>query len=398
MKILQLCNKSPYPPKEGGSMAMYAMTSLLQQQGHEVKIVAVNSPKYFVREEDVPENYRKQTRIEWVYIDTTVRPLSALHALVHNRSYHAIRFFDPKMEKRLEELLKEEVFDCILLETIYPAVYLPLLRKHSQARILIRSHNVEHRIWERMAAHGCGMLKKCYLRILSKQLKTFEINALKQADGIISISGIDMNLFRGMGISTDGITIPYSLEKIPERSACQTAAASTLFSLGSMDWGPNIEGVRWFVKECWPLIRRSHPHLVFRIAGRNLPENLLETASEGVEMVGEVPDAGDFMLANGLMIVPLLSGSGIRIKIIEGMSLGKCIITTHIGAEGIDVKDREQLMMADSPQDFLEAVTYCLSHPEESQRMGENAAAFTASHFDARILGERLQHFLQKIV
>jgi glycosyltransferase involved in cell wall biosynthesis len=236
-------------------------------------------------------------------------------------------------------------------------------------------------------------LKKAYLRILSRQLRQFELESLRQADGIETISPVDADYFR-KEIQTHICVIPFGIPVSKEAVAPTEQPPVSLFSLASMNWKPNEEGVRWFVRECWPLIRQQHPELEFRIAGRHLPQKFLEPLPAGIRIIGEVADSRTFMRENGILVVPLLSGSGVRIKILEGMSLGVTVITTSIGAEGIPVTHKENILMADTPQEFAEAVTFCLQHPDESRRIGQAAAAFIRRHYDEEAIAWQLMEFL----
>ena len=387
-------------------MAMYAMTRLLLQAGCDVKILAVNSPKCHVTAEETDAEFLRRTRIEWCFIDTSLKAGAALKALLQNRSYHVERFISKDFEQKLKGILQQESFDIIQLETIYPAVCLPVIRKYSHAKVILRAHNIEHKIWERVATHHHGFFKKGYLRILSRQLKQFEDQLLNQLDGITAISTVDEAYFRQHS-TTPCITIPYSMDisllpgisspKQTETAIPSAVCPANLFSLASMNWEPNLEGIQWFLKECWPRIRANHSQLTFRIAGRHIPAQWHSEPSKGIEIVGEVPDSATFMKENGILIVPLLSGSGIRIKILEGMSLGKVVITTSIGAEGIDACYGKEIIVADTPDAFAEAVTHCLSHPEECRRIGMNAAAFVRTRFDEKTLGTELMRFYQTI-
>ena len=396
MKILQICNKPPYPPNEGGSMAMHAVTRMLTGHGCSVKVLAMESRKYPVREADIPDDYRQQTRFEPVFVDTGIRPFAALRALLRNQSYHAVRFRSRAFAKKLRETLEKEPYDIIQLETVYPAVYLPVIRSCSQAKVVIRAHNIEHKIWDRIANHTRNPLKKAYLRILSRQLRRFELESLRQADGIETISPVDADYFR-KEIQTPICVIPFGIP-VSKEDVPPTEPPASLFSLASMNWKPNEEGVRWFVRECWPLIRQQHPELEFRIAGRHLPQKFLEPLPPGIRIVGEVADSKAFMRENGILVVPLLSGSGVRIKILEGMSLGVTVITTSIGAEGIPATHQENLLIADTPQAFAEAVSFCLGHPEECRRIGRQAAAFIREHYDEEAIAGQLVEFLQQTI
>lgn len=397
MKILQICNKSPYPPNEGGSMAMHAVTRMLLGQHCSVKVLAMESRKYPIRETEIPDEYRRQTAFEWLFVDTSVRPLAALRALLLNRSYHALRFYSRTFEQKLRETLRKTSYDIIQLETVYPAVYLPAIRSCSKAKVVIRAHNIEHKIWERIASHTRNPLKKAYLRILSRQLRRFELEALRQADGIAAISRIDAETFQRMGIRTPMQILPFGILP-PEMGEKPAPGVCNLFSLASMNWRPNEEGIRWFVRQCWPLIRKQHPGLEFRIAGRHIPPHFLEPLPPGIRIIGEVADSATFMRENGILIVPLLSGSGVRIKILEGMSLGKTIIATTIGAEGIPATHREHILIADTPEAFAEEVSHCLAHPDACRRIGEAAREFVLKEHHENHIAERLLDFYRHLL
>lgn len=151
MNILLLCNKSPYPPSEGGPMAMNSIITGLIGKGHKVKVMAFNSDKYSVNPDGIPPKYKEDTRIEFVDIVLKVNPIDAFKNLFTGESYHVQRFVSEEFSSRLVEVLKEEEFDIVQLEMVYMAPYIDIIRKHSRAEIVLRAHNLEHQIWERIA-------------------------------------------------------------------------------------------------------------------------------------------------------------------------------------------------------------------------------------------------------
>ena len=146
MKILLLCNKSPYPPKEGGPIAMNSIIEGLINANNQVKVLAINTNKYFTDIEKIPSDYRKKTNIEAVYIDLSIKPLDAFFNLFTNKSYHVERFITKDFENKLIEILKNEKFDIIQFETLYITPYIKTISKYSKAKIVLRSHNIEHLI------------------------------------------------------------------------------------------------------------------------------------------------------------------------------------------------------------------------------------------------------------
>jgi len=168
----------------------------------------------------------------------------------------------------------------------------------------------------------------------------------------------------------------------------------SIFHIGSLDWFPNQEGVLWFIGNCWEKLCQRHPGLRFYIAGRKAPDWLVARFHQpNVVFMGEVENAFDFMKSKAIMVVPLLSGSGMRVKIVEGMALGKTVVTTSIGAEGIKVTDGHNILIADQPEDFVRAIEMLIGNRQESERIGMNAKQFIRENYDNMTITSNLADF-----
>lgn len=374
MNILFLCNKPPYPAREGGPIAMNMLIEGLVEQGHSVKVLTVSSYKYPFDLSAVPIDYLESTLIEAVEVDLHLRPLPAFLNLFTRKSYHVERFINKSFRKRLVRILSEQEFDIVQLETVFMAPYIPDIRKHSRAKIVLRAHNIEHLIWKRIHDNTHWGLKRAYLQHIWKTLRNFELITLGRVDGIAAITKKDANFFRQYAGTIPVIDVSFGVDLSAFPWPHQADAESnSLFHIGSMDWIPNQEGLRWFLEEVWPIVNREKPILKLYLAGRNMPSWLLNGFWPNVAVVGEVPDARQFMLSKELMVVPLLAGSGIRIKIIEAMANGKAVVTTPVGAEGIEYTNGENILVAEGPQDFAHAILRCYSEPELISKLGLNA-------------------------
>ena len=370
---------------------MDALTRMLIRQGHRVKVLAINTPKYSVNPCAIEESYRKKTGIELVWVNTRFRVVFALFSLLKNTSYHVERFKSRKLRLRLKELLLENNFDVVILETVYLSVYADIIRKYSSAKLILRAHNVEHAIWEQIAKNTPKGLKKIYLSILAKQLKRFEKEAVALFDAVLCISQTDKHWFSAQkrDIPVDVILFGVDVSEIQNDVTC--CNCDNLFSIASMDWYPNLEGITWFLDEVWEQILLLYPHLIFKIAGRNIPDSLKNSPLKNIDIVGEVDDAQVFMRENGILIVPLWSGSGIRIKIVEAMAIGKVVITTSIGLEGIAAENKKHILIADTPQTFVDAVKFCMENVEICKQIGENARQFIKENHNNEIISLRLK-------
>lgn len=396
MKILLLCNKSPWPPLEGGPIAMNAMVTGLIKSGHQVKVLAINSNKYSVNQEEIPEEYRQQTAIEMAYINLSVKPWPALMNLFSGNSYHVERFISRNYEEALTKILTKEEFDIIQFETLFTSPYLALIRRLSSAKVVLRAHNIEHRIWQRIGSGCRNPIRKFYLSHLTRTLRRYELKILNEVDGIIAITNKDADFFKSVAPRTPVIDIPFGIYATENTSLPVTENQDkqiTLFHLGSMNWIPNQEGIRWFINKVWPEISRKYPELKFHLAGREMPNWLKKLKTPGIIIDGEVPDAMAYMNAHTIMVVPLFSGSGIRIKIIEGMLVGKAIITTGIGAEGIAFKDGEHLLIAEDVEGFMNAIEKCLKTPAIINDLGKNAHNLVKSAHDNHRLMQKITDF-----
>lgn len=391
MKVLQLCNKPPYPPVDGGTLAMNSITQGLLAAGCEVKVLSVCSDKHPVRTAQMTDEYLQATRFEAVHIDLGVHVLDAAVALLCGESYHVKRFESKAFGAKLAEVLKAEEFDVVHVESIFLTPYVPIIRKYSQARVLLRAHNVEHLIWRRIAQCERNPLKRWYLKHLSLTLGAYEREHVNDYDGVMCITDTDADFFRSAGCRKKVVSIPFGVPLEPMETVDEEPCS--LFHLGSMDWLPNIEGVRWFLSQVWPLVHKQIPEVHLYLAGRRMPADLRQLDMEGVSVVGEVPDAMYFINSKQINVVPLLSGSGIRVKIIEAMSAGKVVISTTVGAEGIHYTDGKDLLIADTPEMFVQQIQRCVADPGLCRTIGRNAYNLIVEEYGVERLTQKLLDF-----
>ncbi|MEO8066633.1 MAG: glycosyltransferase family 4 protein [Flavobacteriales bacterium] len=398
MRILQLCNKPPYPPIDGGSKAMHNITRGLLAAGHEVKVLCISTPKHTLDIDAIPKAYARATHIEGVFVDTSMNMVDAFTDLVTMDNYNISRFFSADMDIRLIRLLSERRFDVILLESLFSTPYIATIRRYTKARIVLRSHNLEHVIQERIATGERNFLKKPYRHFLARQLKKYEMAVLEQVDGVAAISPSDAEKFTSHCKSTPIATIPFGVD--PEEYPVSTpTGAPIFFHLGSMDWLPNEEGVRWLLESVWPKVLKREPKARLHMAGNKMPKDLTGADTEGATISGRVRNALAWMAARHVMVVPLFSAGGMRVKIIEGMAMGKCVISTPIGAEGIEHTDGKDIILAKSPTEFADRMVELMEAPERAAIIGKNARKLVEDRYsDRRIVRDLVTFFksLQK--
>lgn len=391
LSILQICKKYPHPLKDGESIAIHNLSRSLVTAGARVSMLAMNTARHPYTGTDTPQAFNHYDRVEKVPVDNRIKPWAAFRNLFSADSYHISRFVSEAFAKKLTELLQRQSFDIIQLETIYLAPYIPIIRKYSNALICLRAHNLEHEIWKRIVRNTPAGPKRWYLQHLTAKLYRYEVNALQQVDLLAAITQRDLEAFQKLGFSGESVVCPIGLDLADyQRPDTQVNGHLSMGFIGSLDWMPNIEGLQWFLQNIWPEAYQQWPAVRLHIAGRNTPDWLTSRPDLGITVHGEVPDAADFINQHPIMVVPLLSGSGMRAKILEGMALGKVVITTKLGLEGIDAEPGQDVLVADNLGEFRQALGMVVQAPQQLTRIGERARALVATRYDSTRIGEQL--------
>lgn len=399
MKILQICNKPPFPPVDGGAIAMNNTTLALLNKGVDVKVLSISTQKHPVEISKIPLDYINKTRFEHVFIDTSVKIKDAFFNLFTNKSYNIERFISTDFESKIKEILNKENFDVILIESLFITPYISEIKKNTTAKIILRAHNIEHKIWQRFSKNSSNFIKKYYLAMLAKRLKKYEVEVIKSIDGIIAMTNIDLLEFKKLGYKKTITSIPVGYEFTSEnnQNLFHQAEKKSLFHIASMDWMPNVEGLDWLLNDVWDKVIAKNPDAKLYIAGRNMPQKYYEKQKKGIVVVGEVPDAKEFYKSKQIMLVPLKSGSGMRIKIIEGMALGKVIISTAIGAEGITCTHNENILIGKNANDFANLINQCISDESFCEKIGENSKQFIQNNYNNQTMGQKMIDFFKTI-
>lgn len=400
MKILQICKKFPYPTKDGESIAILQMSKSLHEAGCQVSLLAMNTTKHYVElGDEIPQALSYYEKMACVVVDNRIKWVDALAHLFSKDSYNISRFVSEDFRKKLVDMLHEDQYDIVQLETLYLAPFLKDIKEHSNALVVLRAHNIEHEIWTRMADQVTFYPKKWYIQHLSKKLKSFEVEILNDYDFLVAITERDLVQFRSLGYKNGCVASPVGV--VPNHAMMDLRAflkPMAISFIGSLDWLPNAEAVRWFLRNVWPQITQKFPDLQFHFAGRNAPEDLKGLKSGSVICHQDVEDAKAFINNYPVMVVPIFAGSGIRVKILEAMSLGRVVITTSIGMEGIPAKHMQEVIIANSVNDFVESIQFCIDHPQQLQKIGERAQKFIQVHFDSNKLGLKLHNTYKKVL
>ena len=406
MKILQITKKFPYPVKDGEVIGILNLTMGFAALGHEVTVLSLNTRKHYFNPKELPASIQKIARFIAVEIDTKLNPVKAFVNLFTNESYNIERFYSKEFEQKIVAILEQEHFDFVLLEGIYLMRYINVLKKTLNAKlptpnsvlptkIVLRPQNVEYVIWERLCDTETNPFKKWYLALLAKRMKAFEIMQMNQADLLIPVSQTDLDIFKQKGCHLPSIAIPtgYVYDALPAIDSDMEENAVAF--IGGMDWMPNREGVEWFLDKVWVKVLTQLPHAKFYLAGRNFPDEIRTLQMKGLVIVGEVEDAKAFISSKAISIVPLFAGSGMRVKIVEAMALGRAVISTSIGAESLAYTHGKDILIADDAQTFADEVVRVLSNKTLRLSLGNFAQQLVEEVYDNRKISQRILDFVK---
>jgi glycosyltransferase involved in cell wall biosynthesis len=375
------------------------MATGLADCGSEVTVLAVNTRKHYYPADRIPGIITERILFRSALADTRIKPFRLLLNLLFSKyPYNAERFISRRIISELKQLLDEQDFDVVQLEGPYLFYCLPVVRKRSGALISLRAHNIEHELWIRNAMNSHNWILRHYFMLMAARLKNLETALLNDIDALVPISGRDASVFAASGIRCPVHTTTFGLEADKYQVAGPGADFSLCF-LGALDWRPNAEGLDWFIGHIWPLVKAAVPGIRFNIAGRNADRYYRrKIADPDILIMGETADARQFMSRYPVMIVPLRAGSGIRVKILEGMAMGMVIVTTSIGLEGIDARHGQEVMVADDPSAFVSSITRLAGDPDLLHSIGSRARQYVLENFDNLALCQGLLAFYKELL
>jgi len=391
--VLVIGNKPPYPSIDGGCFAMGKFEQLLRPLVSKFIYFAIETPKHPFKAAALPLYWKLNENFFTHFIDTAINSKHVAKYL-EGSSIRAARFYTKATEIKLLELIGKYQIDTVIFESVYSAVYLKGIKKKTNARCYIRTHNIEYQIWEKHYEDMSKGLKKIAFKNETERLRKFEVQCLSHSDGNIFISEKDELYSRKNITAKRSATVPVQIE-ITGSSESKSKGALKLFHIGAMDWKPNIEGVKRFLEEIYPTLQNKFPGLELHLAGKSMPDEFNKYASQNVTIHGEVKDADEFIKSYDVSIVPLLSGSGIRIKILEAMAHGKPVITTAAGIHGIPATAGENYLQAGTMEDWIAAIRK-LNDPDFYKTISGNGINFIRENYSVSILQPILTEFINQ--
>lgn len=398
-RILILTNRVPFPLNDGGNLATNAMVSGYALQGWEVYLLSMNTSRHSVGKDVLKGLYKDIYKFETVDVNNDVSTFVVLQNLLFSKQpNHAQRFMHGHFQDAILNAINSFKPDVVQVESVFMSGYLPAIRKATNAVLTLRLHNIEWQVWQRVADAAGNPLKKWYLSNLSARIKSYEQEVWQQYDLLIPITNTDAAaaVVNNSIAPKQMLTIPFGIDATIIKPQGNESLIG--YHIGAMDWLPNQDAIRWFATEVWPVVRKQNPDFQFYFAGRNMPDAFKELTGDGMHCLGEVVDAASFIADKKILIVPLRSGGGIRVKILEAMAAGKLVISTTIGMQGIDAVSGKHYLLADTPQVFADAIQLALTNTGLVNEIANEASVLVKQLYNNEFLAARLSAKLQQLL
>ena len=396
-RIIIITNRVPYPLNDGGNMATNAMIYGYKQNGWDVLLLSMNTSRHKISDKVLEEIYQDIHCFKTVDVNNDIKLLPTLaNYLFSNQPNHVDRFKSATFEHELKVALVEFRPSVVQIESIYLTQYLETIKENAGVATVLRLHNVEYQIWDRLANSANGLFKTKYLKDLTSRIASYERNAWQEYDLLLPITETDKEMAGHDVEKAHMLTVPYGIysETIIKSSGEDWVG----YHIGAMDWLPNKEGVEWFLTDVFPEIRRNIPAFEFYFAGRNMPASIEGDGQNGVYNCNEVESADEFISDKKILIVPLKSGGGIRVKILEAMAAGKIVVSTDVGMQGIDAIPDTHYLKANTPADFLSAISWLLSNKKEADGISVAAQKLIADKYDQVKIAQNLSKKLETLI
>jgi polysaccharide biosynthesis protein PslH len=396
MRLLYFAAHQAWPPTSGNRLRDY----------HQARELAKRGPLTFVEmchPGEEPSNPPSDCGFDEVISlrkGAGYTPSKIVRGMAGSTPLTTLNYFEPEAEAQLANLLARSAFSTVQMEGVHLSGYLPVIQRAvPRSAILVDWHNIESELMWRYSENEPLWPKRMVARRTATLLERTEATLLEQCGAHTVASDREKEQLLGRNPSANVHVVPNGIDTAyfsPQELADirgNTEAPTTkrcILFVGSMDYHANADAAIWFAREMWPAIAQEHTELEFLIVGRNPPPAVRELASSRVRVTGTVQDVRPFYASAVAAVVPLRVGSGTRLKILEAMAAGVPVISTRLGAEGIEGTDDVHLMLAEGGVDFVAAVDRVVSSPETSCRLTQAARDLVIRLYDWHRVGEEL--------
>jgi glycosyltransferase involved in cell wall biosynthesis len=401
MKILLVSPFLPSPPRFGGQRRIDGLVRELAHR-HEVSVLAFNATDEWEHESLAEtRTYCREVRTLSNYepADFGTKRKNQLRSLLSRHSYeHSLVSGRLDFQRAFDEMLAAQDYDVVQIEFVQMAAFRFSRRARVGPLFVLDEHNIEYDILRRTSKASAGLTRKVYNAFNWRKLAREEHAAWRRFDGVALTSARDEQLLHEEFPSCRTAVIPNGVDVREFAQSSGAVDADSLVFFGAINYFPNADGVMYFADEVFPTVRRRRPNASFRVIGPGASTEVLARQHDGVEIVGMVDDVNPHIDRAAVIVVPLRIGGGTRLKIVEALSKGKPVVSTRIGAEGLDVVDGKHLLLADEPHEFADKIERVLADPALASRLGAAGRTLMEDRYSWGTITRQLEHFYEELL
>jgi polysaccharide biosynthesis protein PslH len=392
LHVLVISARLPFPPRWGFATRVYHLARQLARR-HHVTLVTYAA----AADTENVERLRREFGVETVTREHPTRLQKRalqLRSLSSRVPYDSRATYTKQMQQLIDRVAAERRVDVVQLESTLLSLY----RLPPQALVIVDEHNVDYEYYARMRENERSPLRRAFYRIEELRFRRFEQRCWRDVDGCVMTSEREAEIVRAVAPDTPAIGVPNGVDVDYFRPTDDTVEPRTIVFNGTLDYRPNLDGAEFLVRQVLPRLRERYPDVRVVLVGRGSQADLDSFRGPGVDVTGEVPDVRPYLASAAVVTVPIRTGSGTRLKVVEGLAMGKGMVSTALGSEGVDVRDGEHLLIADSAEDFATGVGRLFDDPSYAARLGRAGREKMVREYSWDYAGELLESLYQDVL
>jgi len=389
--VLVVSAHLPYPPRWGFGTRVYQLMRQIAFR-HDARLLCYASPGNEnvarLREEFPVEAVERKPE------STAAKRFSQLRSLASRMPYDCHTTHSREMQQAIDRLFAERSFDLVQIESTLLAPF----RFPAGTRIVLDEHNIDYETYARMHETETSPLRRAFYRDQERRFQRWERHWWQEVAACVATSEREAEIMRRHAPDTFVAAVPNGVDVDYFRPDSSSVEPRTLVFNGVLDYRPNIDGVNFLVDDVLPLLRERFPDVRLTIVGRGPASEIKALERRGVVATGEVPDVRPYLRDAAVVVVPIRMGSGTRLKVVEALSLAKPVVSTTLGCEGVDVRDREHLLIGDTAQAFAAQVERLFDDAEAGERLGRAGRELMERQYSWEYAGQRLEEVYETVM
>jgi polysaccharide biosynthesis protein PslH len=392
VNILVISAQFPYPPRSGFAMRVYQLTRQLARENR-VTVLSYAG----MQERDGATALAQELPVRTVQRERTttgVKRAAQMASLISKRPYSCRDVHSRRFQQAIDDLCANETFDVIQLESsLLYAFNFP-----QGPRLVLDEHNIEYEVFQRMCDGERSMARRLFNRVECARFRRFEERSWEQADGCIVTSEREARILSARGVKTPLAVVPNGVDLEYFRPSPHEFEPNTLVFNGILTYRPNLDAAYHLIDDIWPRVLDRCPDAQLTLVGRAYPAELRNLSRPGVTITGEVPDIRPYLEQAAVVGVPIRMGGGTRLKVVEGLAMGKAMVSTSLGCEGVAVRDGEHLLIGDDADTFAARVVELFRDPAAGAQLGRAGRALVERDYSWSLAGERIEALYERVV